>query len=573
MPQRGYGYPLFFALMMFQSIAMLVSGYRLMRQVTGVRKIEMQIFVLNTSFAGIFVVPLIYAGRTFDFIPLVRSGPFIFILSFGITIWVITSHRIFDARQVVASVAYRISQFALLTVIAVIFAAQLQNALEWPYDILLAAISAGLLALITDRPIRRWFGLDDDHRLVAPRKEVVRIAKTETEVTELKTAFEKYLGDECQTDRVVLLPAVDNVFSSTDLLIRANWPGFALLCREGWVTPELLQRRRPEGGSKECSDLLSKHNLGALLAVPPGSNPPTLLIALGLKRGLRPYTYPDIRLLLNLAELMDNILTHANLAHHAAKIARMEAAALISRSLAHDLSNLTTPVATYLLHSQDRAAPGTPEAEVYDAALHSVKVMHDYIRESLFFSRRLVPDLKEVEPAAALASIVRLSHDRATRRGIVIKAHCRSTTRFIADPVLFQRLAQNLVSNAIDASPPEGEVTILITDREPAQLCLIISDQGRGVRPENLHRIFDPYFTTKDTGHSMRGLGLGLAICQKITELHGGRIDVSSEWGHGATFTAVFPVSPAPQQPARESQAARRPRAIPLYAEALPRPA
>lgn len=251
---------------------------------------------------------------------------------------------------------------------------------------------------------------------------------------------------------------------------------------------------------------------------------------------------------------MDNILTHATLAAHAAKLAQMESAAMMSRSLAHDLNNLTTPVATYLLHAQGRAIPGTAEAEVYDAALHSVKVMHDYIRESLFFSRRLVPEFKPVDPAAALTSIVRLARERAERYGVTLNPHCEEQAAFSADPVLFQRLALNLVNNAIDASPPGGTVSISIAARNRDHVCLSVADQGPGVPAENLKRIFDPYFTTKDTGDTRRGLGLGLAICRKIADLHQGDIEVKSSPGQGSVFTAVLPrKSPVATAPINEA--------------------
>jgi signal transduction histidine kinase len=265
--------------------------------------------------------------------------------------------------------------------------------------------------------------------------------------------------------------------------------------------------------------------------------------------------------LLNVAELMDNILTHASLAQHAAKIAQMESAAMISRSLAHDLNNLTMPVATYLLHTQGRAAPGSAEEEVYDAALHSVKVMHDYIRESLFFSKRLVVERREIVPAAVLESVVRLAQEKASGRGVTLRTHYAPLDRFQADPVLLQRLALNLINNAIDASPRFGAVTISVVPRHGDQVCLRVEDTGVGITPENIRRIFDPYFTTKDTGDTARGLGLGLAICRKIAELHGGDVEVTSAPGKGAVFTAVFPQS----RPADEPVVAARKPSLPEH--------
>lgn len=552
-PKHGYGYTIHFCVLLIECVIISIGAYRQMQRLAGVRRTEMQIFVLNTGLTGVLVLLCVYIGRVFDLPPLSRSAPFIFLALYALTVWTVSHHRIFDARQVIASLAHHLALLGILGAAATILASLLHQSVDQPYDILLAAIGTGLLALACARPAQRWFGLDHGHRLIEPRRTVVKWARQEPEADKLKRHFEGFLCDWCQADRVVLLPVSNRVFASTDINLLPDWPGLVPLCKEGWITPELLQRRKPGPGTMECSELMTRHNLGALLAIPPGSDSPTLLLALGLKHGLRPYTYPDIRLLLDLGELMDNILTHANLSQHAAKLAQMESAAMMSRSLAHDLNNLTTPVATYLLHSQGRATPGSAEAEVYDAALNSVKVMHDYIRESLFFSRRLIPELKEVDPVESLASVVRLAQERATRREVILQSRCEIRNRFTADPVLFQRLALNLVNNAIDASQRGAVVTILIVARNPDQIGLTVSDQGVGIPAENIKRIFDPYFTTKDTGDTLRGLGLGLAICRKIADLHGGEIEVSSVPGQGATFTAVFPKNGIHGNATRES--------------------
>lgn len=551
--KRGYGYTINFCVLLIEGVIILLGAYRQMQRLTGIRRTEMQLFVLNTGLASVLALLCVYIGRVFGLPPLSRSAPFIFLALYALTVWNVSYHRIFDARQVIASLAYRITLLGILGAAATALAFLLHQSVDQPYDILLAAIGTGLVALACARPTQRWFGLDHSHRLIEPRRKIVQWARQEPEAEKLKMHFEGFLCDWCQADRVVLLPANDRVFANADLNLRPDWPGFALLCKDGWITPELLQRRRPGPGTLECSELMARHHLGALLAVPLGSDSPTLLLAFGFKRGLRPYTYPEIRLLLDLGELMDNILTHANLSQHAAKIAQMETAALMSRSLAHDLNNLTTPVATYLLHSEGRATPGTAEAEVYDAALNSVKVMHDYIRESLFFSRRLIPEFKEVDPVENLTSVVRLAQERAARREVRLQPRCELQSRFSADPVLFQRLAMNLVNNAIDASPPGAAVTISVALNSVEQICLTVTDQGIGIPTENLKRIFDPYFTTKDTGDTVRGLGLGLAICRKIVDLHGGEISVTSAPGEGTTFKAVFPQRKTFPSPGRES--------------------
>lgn len=107
-------------------------------------------------------------------------------------------------------------------------------------------------------------------------------------------------------------------------------------------------------------------------------------------------------------------------------------------------------------------------------------------------------------------------------------------------PGQLSQIVTNLMTNAIDASVDKGggPITLhLIQQREGIDL--IVSDQGSGISPENLPRIFDLLFTTKPSGH---GTGLGLAIVRDIlTEVFGGTIDVNSQLGQGTTFTLHFP--------------------------------
>jgi signal transduction histidine kinase len=75
--------------------------------------------------------------------------------------------------------------------------------------------------------------------------------------------------------------------------------------------------------------------------------------------------------------------------------------------------------------------------------------------------------------------------------------------------------------------------------RDGSELAISVSDDGPGIPPDDLPRLFEPYFTTKQAG-----TGLGLAIAERIVEEHGGRIDVASRPGRGATFTLWLPPMP-----------------------------
>ena len=107
------------------------------------------------------------------------------------------------------------------------------------------------------------------------------------------------------------------------------------------------------------------------------------------------------------------------------------------------------------------------------------------------------------------------------------------------DPELTRNCILNFVSNAVQAMPDGGKIT-LGAELEQGQIKLTFADQGGGISPEDIGKIFQPYFTTKDLG-----IGLGLAITERIIKEHGGEIKVNSEPDKGTVFTVMLPLKPA----------------------------
>lgn len=572
-PRHGHMYFVYALSIGLSCIALLIDALQKMRTLTGAKRIQMQFFVFNTICACFVVVLLNLLGHIFGTRWPMLCGPVAFSGMHALTLWAICSHRIFDARQLVTSIARRVLFFAVLcTAVAALipYATQVMgNAL----GVLGSVAIACFIAISCESALLRWLELDSEKVLLGPRKQLIEYAKVQSDTEEVRRKFSNFLRDWCQTERVELLFPRNKIYQNANFSLPQDWVGLAPLCRNGWLTPESIQRRRPEAGTKSCGQFMSVKGFGALLAIPRNTEQPSLIVALGRKQSLRPYTYPDIRQLIDLTELMDNILTHATLSSHASKLAQLESATMLSRSLAHDLNNLTMPVATYLLHTEGRAAPGTIEAEVHSAASHAVKVMNEHIRESLFFSRRLTPDIREIEPHKVLGDTVAVVRDRATQKRIALKSESCAAS-FRADLVLVQRLALNLLNNAIDASPPGSTVSIALSAGPRDTVTLSVKDQGPGVPVDIRRRIFDPYFTTKNTGSAMRGLGLGLAICRKIVDLHEGTIEVQDAPGGGALFTASFPIA-GPRQPEDPAvgQPVNEPHPHPHRLGAVPQPA
>jgi signal transduction histidine kinase len=112
-----------------------------------------------------------------------------------------------------------------------------------------------------------------------------------------------------------------------------------------------------------------------------------------------------------------------------------------------------------------------------------------------------------------------------------------------ADPELMRNCLVNFISNASQAMPDGGAITLgARLDSENSRFVLTFADEGTGIKPEELDKIFQPYFTTKEAG-----IGLGLAITERIIKEHGGSIEVASEPGAWTIFTVTLPTRPVTQ--------------------------
>ncbi len=161
---------------------------------------------------------------------------------------------------------------------------------------------------------------------------------------------------------------------------------------------------------------------------------------------------------------------------------------------------------------------------------------------------------EEIDIQTVLESISNLTRDWARKDKLDVRLDIPADIgNVLADERRLKQALLNLVSNAINFSPPGGAI-ILSARRDDASVMLAVADQGPGVAPEDQKRIFMPFERAAKadrktaTGATGRGAGLGLALVKNIAELHGGRILLESRPGQGATFTVVLPLNEPVQQ-------------------------
>lgn len=218
---------------------------------------------------------------------------------------------------------------------------------------------------------------------------------------------------------------------------------------------------------------------------------------------------------------------------------RMESLGRIAGGVAHDFNNVLTGI---LGSAEILDEPGNPD-EVREEAQLIVQGVHraaDLTRRLLAFGRRgpaarepVVIDALVGEVASILRRTLPPTVELVVRRGA-------SGAIVLGEASSLQAAFLNLGVNASDAMPRGGRIE-LITQREDDGVRIDVVDEGSGIPAELQERIFDPFFTTKDVG---KGTGLGLAMVYGTATAHGGRLQVQSTPGHGATFTTWLPLAP-----------------------------
>jgi signal transduction histidine kinase len=166
-----------------------------------------------------------------------------------------------------------------------------------------------------------------------------------------------------------------------------------------------------------------------------------------------------------------------------------------------------------------------------------IKRLNGIIEEFLAFSKSRRLELHNFSVTEVLQKIVSLIREEASARNVIIETKWRHTPAII--PMDINKLQQaflNLIKNAMESMPAEGKIIITVDKEGKKYIVVSIADTGCGMTAEEIERIFNPEYTTKE-----KGLGLGIPLASEIIRGHGGDIRVISREGEGTTFEVVLP--------------------------------
>ena len=217
----------------------------------------------------------------------------------------------------------------------------------------------------------------------------------------------------------------------------------------------------------------------------------------------------------------------------------------LTSRIAHEINNPISAVLTRLeCMLQDARDEGRGDAEVED--LHVLlRLTHRLANISgklLRFARPASEVMEEVDVNAFIERAVQSIEHRLPEKGLTLNLNLSSNLpKVLGHAGDLEEVVLNLLINAIDACPPNGQIYIIsaLSGGREKTLQVFVADTGGGIRSEDLEQVFEPFFTTKDVG---AGTGLGLFITHEIVREHRGTIEVTTEPGKGTTFVINLPV-------------------------------
>ncbi len=228
--------------------------------------------------------------------------------------------------------------------------------------------------------------------------------------------------------------------------------------------------------------------------------------------------------------------------------------------VAHELKSPTAAVEGYLMMMKDRVVGDQLDDynDVVDRAIFRLSGMHKLIADLLDLTRIESGSKRREIGTVDVRRIADLSaeagRERGAPRGITVNVISDGDTTMTADPGEIELILNNFVSNAVKYNRDAGKVDVTIGRRDDGLMHLTIADNGIGMKPDDVKRLFGEFVRIKnEKTKRIEGSGLGLSIVKKLVDMYEGRVDVNSEWEVGTTFHVMLKDA---EMPATEADSA-----------------
>jgi len=204
---------------------------------------------------------------------------------------------------------------------------------------------------------------------------------------------------------------------------------------------------------------------------------------------------------------------------------------------------------------------------IHSSGQHLLGLINDILDLAKIEAGKMDLHAEDMPVTAALQEVTAILEPMARQQGLQLRTVGAAEARVIkADRSKFKQVLYNLLSNAVKFTPAPGTITVTVKD-SAEQLTVSVEDTGIGMKPEDLPKLFRE-FEQIDGSYTRhyQGTGLGLALCRRFVEMHGGRIWAESQFGKGSIFTFTIPreLRPAPEAPPEEAAQTAESMELPL---------
>jgi len=211
---------------------------------------------------------------------------------------------------------------------------------------------------------------------------------------------------------------------------------------------------------------------------------------------------------------------------------KMSVAGQLAAGIAHEIRNPLTSIKGFLQLLQ---AGVSRKEEYYKIMIEEIEKMEKITTELLFISKPMTDNKKWENVIGMLEDVIQLLQPQAKLKNIKLKYDCPNNEQIYCDRSQIKQVLINVVKNAIEAMSERGIVELNVHSNHQ-HVEIHIRDEGPGIPEEILHKLGEPFFTTKKDG-----TGLGIMITKQIMEAHGGYLEIKQNEPKGSTFNLVFP--------------------------------
>lgn len=238
--------------------------------------------------------------------------------------------------------------------------------------------------------------------------------------------------------------------------------------------------------------------------------------------------------------VLEDVTTRMRLEEQLQQREKLSSIGLLAAGVAHEVNTPLTGVSSYTQMLMGMLPETDPKHALLQKVRRQADRASDIVNNLLNFSRTGgATEFTELSINRVLDDTLQLLEPQLRRSQIeIVRDYDKDIPNLYGNAVKLQQVFTNLILNARDAIPEGGRIKLSTSSTEDDMLTVEVSDTGIGIAPENVAKIYDPFYTTKGVG---RGTGLGLAVSYGIVQEHSGHISVESTPGKGTTFRITLP--------------------------------